>query len=367
MTDDRESELPSPLERDVSALAKALQGEQLDRQEAVERLAELEERLDALAEELSPQGPQADTPDAHQTLDRAGRELAESGAESLQQALQSGDLDAAAEAVERLSEDLAQAGEADQQRAAEALDRASQRLRQSGDPNLQEIADGMQQTSDALSRGDAGGTRQAGRDLAESMRNADVPSGPQLEPSAQEQLRGAVKSARQRLEQEGPGQRGQPAPGRPGAQPSPGQGGSQPGPRAGQGPEAPFRQAGPRVGQQHTWEEVPPEGVGGQPDRSNRLSAREEGEHLDDFQRLYDAVRLEGAQATLTPEQGQLDPDGELQTMRFRVSRTDETSQLNTVELPARYRQAATSAVEDETIPPAYRRAVQHYFDEMGD
>lgn len=114
----------------------------------------------------------------------------------------------------------------------------------------------------------------------------------------------------------------------------------------------------------HTWEDR------GEPDPSSaaageRSPAVGAPQQIDDFRRLYAAQRLEGARSLVAGVDAALDPSGRVDELPIRLTGGDERATAPTIELPPSYRAQATEAIEGETVPPAYRRAVREYFDDM--
>jgi hypothetical protein len=115
----------------------------------------------------------------------------------------------------------------------------------------------------------------------------------------------------------------------------------------------------------HTWED---QGEHRSPDHAveaDRQSDRRTGAHLDDFERLYEGLRLQGAQSLLAGADGVIDEDGHVDQLPVRLTAGDEDAAAPTVELPAGYRDEAAEAIDADPIPPAYRHAVKEYFDAM--
>ena len=172
-------------------------------------------------------------------------------------------------------------------------------------------------------------------------------------------LNGALEGARQRLGGEAQVAGGQASQG----QGSPGAGdGREPG--SGTGAGAP---GGGGVGtgagtSGHTWEDEGESRGGGGP-AEDRFTDRRGGRHVDDFQQLYDELRLAGAQSLLAGTEGQIDEQGRIDQLPIRITTGDEDAATPSVQIPAAWRDEAVEAIEAEPVPPAYEEAVKQYFD----
>src|SRR5690606_38598000 len=115
-----------------------------------------------------------------------------------------------------------------------------------------------------------------------------------------------------------------------------------------------------------TWEDegTSGDGAGGHRD-ADRQSDRRGGGELDDFQRLYDPVRLDGAKGLLTSVEGSVDERGQLDVLPTRLTGAEQDASAPRLALPADYRSAADQALSGEKIPAGYREAVKQYFDSM--
>lgn len=379
--------LPAELQQDAEALADAMRAEALTEEEARRRLQDLQARLGAFEQSVA---PSVDVLDA---LEAAAAELDASTTSALADALARGDLGAAGEAARALSRTLADASPEARRQAADGLARAGDGLAQSEDAALRDAGRAMQDAARALQGEDGRGlgpeaTRQLGEELARNQALAERLEQDREALRQSQELNGALEAARQRLggapsvpqgaSSQGAGEpgAGEPGAGEPGAgepgggEPGVGEGaqqglGERRGMGSGEGSEtAGAPGAGPLPGQGHTWEDAgehvsPP--AGEQPDR---LSGRTQGQVIDDFERIYASVRLEGAQALLASERGQLDATGRVDELAGRRTAGDERATLPRLDLPAAYEEAAADAVRSEDIPPGYREAVKRYFDD---
>jgi hypothetical protein len=89
----------------------------------------------------------------------------------------------------------------------------------------------------------------------------------------------------------------------------------------------------------------------------------DDGRVIDDFEQLYKAIRLAGAEQLIANAPGQFDETGHSDTLPTRVTGSDETVQTDAVALPEAYQEAAAEAMHNDQVPPAYREAVKTYFD----
>lgn len=400
-------ELPPEIEREVAALAEDLQADPMGAEEALQRLEQLQQQLERFEESLAGSG------DLLEDLESAAKALDEQATEALAEALEEGDLERAAEAAQDLEQSLAEATPEERQRAAEALQEAGERLKGSQDPNLRDMGEAMERAGEQLggeqapqgqagqpgSPGADGNTANGGgdptpggapRELAEQLaRNQEL--GQRLARDRQaleraQQLAGATERSRQELGgdprvAQGESQPGQQPGQQPGEDPQAGDGtkpgrGTQPGQGAGDGQESGDGQgsgpgqggegaSGTSAGDGHTWEDEGERPGGAQGPQQDRNSDRAGGQHIDDFEKLYEAVRLEGAQALLAGVDGQIDERGRVDELSVRVTEAEEAAKVGRVDLPATYRDEAAEAIEAEPIPPAYKEAVKRYFDSM--
>jgi hypothetical protein len=346
--------LPEPLEQQVEDLGDALQGKDLSPEEARRRIEELQQQLAAFASELETSRA------LMHDLETAARALDASPTEALSRALSEGELGEAGEAARALSEKLSDASPAERARAAKSLGEAGRALQSSSDPELARTGDGFSRASDAL--GDPGGLSQTGAEgLASDLEAADG-LGDRLRRDAgaldrARSLEGALEGARQRLGGSPTVARGTSPDGTPSSAPG----------DAGEGlgkPGAEPQTSSPGA-EGHTWEERSAVGATGSPGNDVRQSARTGGAHADDFERLYEGLRLDDATARLARIEGAVDRNGQVDQLPIRITGDAETAAAPTVTLPARYRAQAAEAIDAEPIPPAYGEAVKQYFDAM--
>ncbi|MEQ1505203.1 MAG: hypothetical protein ABMB14_23420 [Myxococcota bacterium] len=393
--------LPDTLRREVDDTVRDLADGDLSPAEAERRLAELQDRVAAFEKSLAPSADLLDD------LAKAARALDAEATDALGQALEDGDLDRAADAARDLSTSLSEASPAERARAAESLKDAGEALRQSADPSLQRAGEAMEQAGEELasnpSAGSPSGSPSAGTPSPESPPGSEGSQGSEgsggLTPAqAQElgeqlaqakalgeklasdrkaleqsqQLNGALEGSRQRL-----GGSPQVADGSMSGSPNDGQTGDgegAPGPGDGTGPTGDGRNGqgvgqdgqGASVGTGHTWEDQGESGSSAATSGAEgRQSDRKGGTHVDDFQKLYEGLRLKGAESLLAGVEGRIDEQGRIDQLPVRITTGDEDAAAATVTLPAQYREAATEAIESEVIPPAYEQAVKQYFDAM--
>ena len=380
--------LPQDLEREVAALADEMQGALLTQEEALDRLAELQQKLQAFEEGLQAQDDLLDD------LEDAAQALENSAAHDLADALKAKDLQGASDAVDNLSNAMDGASTEQRQQAADALTQAGQRLQQSADPSLAQAGEALQQAGEAMKPGEGSqaGGEATGSDAGGGLSSEDAAAlkdaldqarqtGQQLQQDEaalrrSQELNGALESSRQQL-------------------------GGEPGVDAGQSKSPSSRSASEcengtgesgecengegengegndqrnggasqntmsGVGDQHTWEDEgafqvsQEDGLNGQ-----RQSDRSEGRTIDDFEKLYRSLRVQDAEHLVTSAEGQLDEAGQVDELPTRITGADETSQQISLDVPAAYAEAAAEAIRAEAIPPGYREAVKQYFDEV--
>jgi len=129
----------------------------------------------------------------------------------------------------------------------------------------------------------------------------------------------------------------------------------------GQGEEG---KTGPGAGTQHSWNEASPYDTGDHND-AWRMSDRT-ADWEEEFQDLYDPERLRDAEGLLTSVEGQLDTEGQIDTLPIRLlPGDDEQVSVPSMAVPEAYREAAADALNDESIPPGYRQQVKEYFDSV--
>ena len=148
-------ELPEDIREELAQLAEELQNEQLDAEEALQKLEEMQNQLEQFQEEL------ADKSSADE-LQQAAEELADSKiTEDLGEALQEPDLEKAAEEAEKMAQKAADATAAEQQAAADAMERAAQAMAESNpemSQKMQEAAEAMQQMAENSQQGKESGS-----------------------------------------------------------------------------------------------------------------------------------------------------------------------------------------------------------------
>jgi hypothetical protein len=353
--------LSEELRRDVDDLLAELDRDRLDEQEAVARIEEVREELQALGEELRPSG------DVLEDLASAARDLSAAQAtQRLSEALDAGAMEDAAREARALSAAMAEATPEEREGAAQALKDAARRLAQSSDPQMRQVGRAMRGAGEQLGREGppGGGPRpadegsQASEELAEELaRTKDLADRLRQDGQALDQsqrMNGAMQAAQQRLGQ--PAERSASSSQAEG----PGQGEADEGHGPGQGEGA------SDWGRGHTWEEqrTPASGLAGAHHDADRTSARQGGQAIDDFEKLYAPVRVEGGQSLLAGVDGHVDVDGHTDTVPVRLSGGEESSQVP-LQVPAAYRDAADEALTHERIPPGYRDAVKRYFDTL--
>ena len=209
------------LQRQLEELSKQLRLNPGDREEALAQLSKVEE---SLRQKLDPNG------EARQAALQAMAAQLQSLAKS-ETGQQEGDLAAAAEALQKLAEQMKSMDAAQQQELAKSLAQMAARLAQSGDANLAQSLAAMAQ---ALQSGDASAASQAAQNAAQAMAQAQSQMAAQ---AAIQQALSQVQSSRQAMAQagqsavaqgqtgQGPGQGQNPGQGNnPGQGQNPGQG-----------------------------------------------------------------------------------------------------------------------------------------------
>jgi len=124
--------------------------------------------------------------------------------------------------------------------------------------------------------------------------------------------------------------------------------------------------SGSRAGEGHTWDEAEGYDTSQSGHQDTLRDSDRTPEWEEEFQDLYDPERLRDAEALLTGLAGQLDTEGQIDSMPIRLlPGDDEQVALPTLDVPDEYRQAAADALEDEAIPPGYREQIKTYFDSV--
>ena len=145
MQQEMEAALPEDIREELAELTEDLQNEQLDAEEALQKLEEMQEQLEEFQEELAEKS-QADE------LQEAAEQLSQSElTQELGEALAEPDLEKAAEAAEKLAEKAGEASAAEQQAAAQAMQQAAEALSESNpelSQQMQEMAQQMQQMAE---------------------------------------------------------------------------------------------------------------------------------------------------------------------------------------------------------------------------
>ncbi len=346
--------LPPGLQQQVGDLADELSAGSLSPEDAERRLAELQEALQAHQDALAAsQDLLSDLAAAAEALRAQAPELAEGLAE--------GDLGAASEAARSLAEHLAAEGTPEERQAAgAAMTQAGRALAGSTDPSLRRAGEAMRQAGEAMQQGEGALSSAQQQDLARELQQARD-AGQQLARDQQalrdsQEAAAALEAARRQLggaatvaQGEGEGD----APGDPRGDGPPGEGPGQPGNGAGTG---------------HTWEdqgefdEDPGQAGTAQADAGG---GKPKHERIDDFQRLYDELRLQGAKSLVAGTNSQLHEEGRVDELPTRLTTAEEVAKTGAVALPATYRDAASEAVQGEEVPAGYRDAVKQYFDGM--
>lgn len=405
-------ELPEGIESEVADLARDMQGELLTPEEALARLDEMQQQLDDFESAMAEQKKVLeDLEKAAEALDQ------QASTQPLADALRDLDMGAAGDAASKLADELGMQSAAQRQQTAQAMDQAGKALSNSSDPSVQQAGEAMRDAAQQMSAnpqqgqaqqgegqngqggqsgqdsqgGESGQGQQSGgqqgqgsgglspeqaKQLSEALSQARQ-TGEQLQKDREamqrsQELNGALEGSRQRLGGEpstDDGQSGEESGDGEGNQSGTGQG-NRDGEGDGQGGEGQgegMGMAGSGVGSGHTWEDQGEftDASNGSDLNGQRTGDRDEGQVIDDFERLYKSVRDEDAQHLVTSVEGELDETGHIDQLPIRLTESDETASASTVQLPANYREAAAEAVTSEQVPPGYREAVKQYFDEM--
>ena len=337
-----EAPLPEDLGEALDTLQEDLSGETMSPEEAVERIADLQELLDAHADSLR------SSPDLLDELERAAEQLASQP--ELAEALEQLDPDAGGPTGEQLAqagEQLAQSGDPEVKALGEQLAATGEQL---ASPEPAEQAQGQQALQEAIER-----SRELGQRLEQDQRALE----------RAERTRGALEAARQRLDRPA-GAEGEPGgdADETGEQGPSGEGSSQGTP--GQGGPGQSDERTAEAGLEHTWEDQGQRPAQPSPaeDRNSERTAGAD-QSIDDFERLYAARRLDDVDGLLTSVPGQLDERGRIELVPQRRTGSDETAERPLLDVPDGYTRSARQAIADETVPPGYRDAVRHYFDQM--
>jgi len=328
-----------------------------ERQQAAEALQEAGERLKESGD--------AGLRQAGEQMERTGRGIAgegqqgagsegedgQQGSESGQQGSESGQQ--GSESGQQGSESGQQGSESGQQ-GSEGGQQGSEGQQGS---DGQQGSQGQQGTGGQQGSGSQGSGGQGASDLQrladelerqESLAERLKADGERLAQS--QELNGALEGSDQRLgggQSLDPGEGGTPGEGQPG------------------GPEG-ANVGGLDYGVGHTWEdEGTTASAGGGHHDADRSSDRVGGKELDDFERLYDPVRLQGSQGLLTGVDGTIDESGHIEVLPTRLTGAHEDASSPLVALPLGYREAADEALSGERVPAGYREAVKQYFDGM--
>ena len=124
--------------------------------------------------------------------------------------------------------------------------------------------------------------------------------------------------------------------------------------------------AGSQAGKDHTWDEASGYDTTGKGHSDSYRESDRTSEWEEEFQDLYDPDRLRDAESLFTVAEGELDTEGHIDTLPVRLlPGDDEQVKLPGLDMPDEYREAAADALEDEAIPPGYRKQVKNYFDSV--
>jgi hypothetical protein len=168
IAEEMDAELPEEIREQLDQLAEELQSEELTADEALAELEEMQDELEQFQEDLE-QESQADE------LQQAAEELSQSElTQDLAEALAQPDLAQAAAEAERLAEKMNEASAAEAQAAAGAMQRAAEALAESNPELAQQMQQMAQQMQQAASEQQQGGdsssmTPEQAQALAEAL------------------------------------------------------------------------------------------------------------------------------------------------------------------------------------------------------
>ena len=383
LEDKFEEKLPEDIEDAVENLVDELQSGSLSETEAAEQIQALQDMLDEFEDEM------AEANDLMEDLADAADELAKDNlTQDLSEAMENADMESAEKALDDLMESMENASEQERQEAGDALKEAGEQLSQSSNSQLQEMGEHMKQAGESMSESGTQenqgqqsssssqsareSTQQAMEDLKERMQQSREMAERMKEDAERlqrsQELNGALEGANQQMGGESGVDEGE---GQQGGQGD--QGGEGQGAQAGQGEGAGENGQGVAVGQGlgsdpgqgHTWEdEGTHETEGGHRD-ANRLSDRNQGLEIDDFEQFYEAIRMEGTDSALTGVDAQIDESGQMESLPSRLTEGSESSSRPLLDVPDGYRDAAERAMENERVPPGYRNSVRQYFESV--
>jgi hypothetical protein len=382
--------LPPEVRREVNELIEDLKGEEVTSEEAKERLAELGKTLD---EQIKAQEA---TKSVVEDLEEAAKRLGAEQTQGLKEALESGDPAGAAKAAEQLAKSLETATPEEKAQAAKSLREAGERLAQSSDPAAQQLGEAMKQAGGAPQAGQQGAegaepganqgmTPEKAQELAKALQDAKG-LGERLKQDKQsmqrlERMRAATERAKEQLDQdakdakdgeggkEGEGEGEGNGEGKGKGKGGNGESGEGEGEGEGEGDGGGGegdQKGGSKAGKGHTWEDQgTSKGQEGHQSEDRNGKREGEGGVVNDFERLYEGARIEGAEGLLTAVDGEINENGKIDTLDTRITGSDERSALPTVNVPAGSAPTGEEAVRNETVPPGYREAVKQYFDGM--
>ena len=359
---DEVAQLDPSMRRELRRLARRIQAKEIKPREALEEIGDLKRRM--RSEQLK---NRESASRANRAARAAARELGRGESTSkLAQRLAEGarteqsrsererSAAEAADAARRLKQ-LSRPG--DRAEARERLGAASRAAEAAGDARLSEA---LQQASGAVASGDNQSMDRAAEDLREALRQAGDAAGQehlnelaealdqvQRQLAGQQAGRGTASGDERQV---APGPRDWSRGGAPGEGP-PGEG--EPGSMAGKG-HSDAEQEGKESGDKHF--------------DADRSSDDVPEEALADYKELYEKLLLEDPNRIITAvkgEKGEGVEQDQVDVLRGgRQAPRDEQARGVIERLPVTYADDARESMDNETVPPGYREAVRHYFDE---
>ena len=176
-------------------LEQIMQDLEQGRIDTAEAMKQLEELKSTLAE------GNLDTANINEGLDEMSAELAQSGeAQDAAQAMSSHDLEATADELKKLAEEISQQ---DDQSAQKALQEALQQASETSNPAMQNMAQDMKNASEALAKGDQKGAQDALNKASQDAQELqDRMQEQQAKNSASQEIQNLQDSLRQRQQQQ---------------------------------------------------------------------------------------------------------------------------------------------------------------------
>jgi hypothetical protein len=403
-------ELPDEIDEAFDELVEAMRNGSVGRSQAAEQAQELRDKLDEYASGDGDGAAQA-LRDAAESLERADPELAE----DLKDALEEGDLEDAAEAVERMRERMEQRSPEERERAARELEQAAEQAMKSP---LSGLGGALQGEADRMRKqGGSQGNQQGNQGAQQGGQQAGGQGNQGSQQGGQQggQQQGGQQGGQQQGGQQQGGQQqgGSQTAGGTGSQQG-GESGGEGGGQSGGGLAEYLEQleeqglGGDGLAEQEAQSELNQEmeqALGGAAGRMGEMegavgsqgaggggtgwgagrghTSEDEGTHstqdvahqdmdrqvdgrtsdwVVEFDQDHEPERLDGVEAVASTVDVPLG-EGPVDVETFRLSGSEERAATPLIQAPAGYREAAEEAIEGEGIPRAYRDQVKQYFD----